>query len=879
MPRITKVNYKGTEYDVGAIDATLTQNGQAADAKKTGDEITSLKEDLVQITGVEYLSLQNTQKYIATNGTTADITALVSDSGIDCGVYDCTDGDKFTLTGHGAVAARLWAFVKSTGEIISKSNASVAVTGLILTAPTESAYLIINARRREPFEFCKGMLIPTHFASVEQSIGSLQNTVSYQNSVVLYDDANSAVIKNFTDDSLYVAMQAARSAVPTSLRRQGLIITYKANGNTITERFIGTNVALWYSDNLWSDLKSKGIYTNPVLYAVENYIHSVICDKSLNLEMTFLWNNTSRKLTVYVGHKVNGANIWIGKIVDFVPADYATNDITDVICTKYHDDDPVITVRIYTKRLAESTFSGAFSVGSSSVPKPIDSIYVPQKEVPAFDTIKEGAESEKVGLFTVGETAVIGIGKVTTMTARNIENAYRPIVPKKLFPMIKKSQLVRKYAADNVPLYICSQSDKHIFWTICPTDTKHIDFADRDQYAADYFYYSDKSNPDNMIKVNLPHIMPGSYSSSRVGRKKFVFEMSNGNILLEVENGEGYTSWGMRNNLYVVSGVFDAPTNSEITIPSDQCTLSLGFKVGNSRISAFDQIVEAKAGTIIVAPYGAGKTARVYVTHDYGANWELIFCGDTENTSEPILVKQSQTGESYGAWPTPDTIHADTPLDWAGTYNGNIHIHGIAYDRYLERIWIATGDGYGHTDGVTGIWWTDDFGQNWYRISRAQMSTQIMGIIPMDNCVLFSTDGPGDGFWRWNRGTAVKIEECYNYLGTHTELKVEAGRAWKTKDGFWLQTFAPDNPTEGDWMNRGGLVVTYNGFYFEKVYEDEFAEIGTITSDMTTDEKQAIYQRAFETAEIGWSCNPVDCGDKILLSAQNGGYIKLDLKA
>lgn len=60
MPRITKVNYKGTEYDVGAIDATLTQSGQAADAKAVGDAVTELKNDLEEVTdNYFYLKPQN----------------------------------------------------------------------------------------------------------------------------------------------------------------------------------------------------------------------------------------------------------------------------------------------------------------------------------------------------------------------------------------------------------------------------------------------------------------------------------------------------------------------------------------------------------------------------------------------------------------------------------------------------------------------------------------------------------------------------------------------------------------------------------------------------------------------------------------------------
>ena len=65
MSIIDKIKLNGTTYDVGKIpDTTLTQSGQAADAKVTGDKISLLKSDLDD-TDNELLSYEYTPSSIA----------------------------------------------------------------------------------------------------------------------------------------------------------------------------------------------------------------------------------------------------------------------------------------------------------------------------------------------------------------------------------------------------------------------------------------------------------------------------------------------------------------------------------------------------------------------------------------------------------------------------------------------------------------------------------------------------------------------------------------------------------------------------------------------------------------------------------------------
>lgn len=135
------------------IDPTLSISGKAADAKAIGTAIGQLKEDLSNLnsstqlnTGfVEYFFTED--KYINTSGTTANINSPQDTSGYRYAVAECVEGDAFTVSGRGSVVAGLWAFIQSDGTIIEKSTTTAPETDIELTAPSNSAYLIVNSNR------------------------------------------------------------------------------------------------------------------------------------------------------------------------------------------------------------------------------------------------------------------------------------------------------------------------------------------------------------------------------------------------------------------------------------------------------------------------------------------------------------------------------------------------------------------------------------------------------------------------------------------------------------------------------------------------------------------------------------------------------------
>lgn len=481
-----------------------------------------------------------------------------------------------------------------------------------------------------------------------------------------------------------------------------------------------------------------------------------------------------------------------------------------------------------------------------------------------YDTVTDAVEQKHLGQFQVGENIVIGMKALESpYTVADIEKNYRNILPNPVFPYIKKSSIHRLYddAATPNMLYICSHSDKHIFYSICPTDTKrafgNIDPDYYNKYNANYFYYADKDNPSDIHKVILPATVNGVSMNRQIS---FVLEMSNGDCLVEIGNGSpvGSSTTLFHKNIYKVSGVFSGNTIAESDV-----TLSLSFDKYLEKVSSFDNAVEYKAGCIILAPYSGTATGKVYISKDYGDSWDLIFCMDATNATHFIAPKAAKYGDAdgYGVWPTSADINPEGALDWDTSINGNYHIHGIAYDPWYDRIWVVTGDGDGQlAHNITGIWWTDDEGYTWKRIGGGkEIHTQLIGVIPMEHCVLFPTDGGGNGIWRWSRNgkdSIIKIEEVYNYLGFHGNTLLAVGqRSIRSKTGFYLNTFAPNNYTDS---YRGGVVATPNGYDFQKIFEDIYTEFSA------------------DTVEIGWGCDITDCGDKLILSAYQGGYIELN---
>lgn len=83
--------------------------------------------------------------YIDTSGATVDIeNPTLSSSGYRYGILPAHEGDVFVLNCIGGSSPRAWCFISASGQRLSVSASNTTCSGAEVTAPANSAYIVIN---------------------------------------------------------------------------------------------------------------------------------------------------------------------------------------------------------------------------------------------------------------------------------------------------------------------------------------------------------------------------------------------------------------------------------------------------------------------------------------------------------------------------------------------------------------------------------------------------------------------------------------------------------------------------------------------------------------------------------------------------------------
>ena len=149
----------------------MTVQGIPADAKKVGDELTELRGDLKEITETEVVHSWVKDKYIVTNVSQVDISSPVSNNTYSHVIVPCTSGDKFTITGTGAVAAILWTFIDSLGNVLKQAERNAVADNLVITAPNNTNNLVVNVRNANVYSVCVGNSLIHRITELEKIEG------------------------------------------------------------------------------------------------------------------------------------------------------------------------------------------------------------------------------------------------------------------------------------------------------------------------------------------------------------------------------------------------------------------------------------------------------------------------------------------------------------------------------------------------------------------------------------------------------------------------------------------------------------------------------------------------------------------------------------
>ena len=134
----------GDTYTVPVVDDTLSVSGAAADAKKTGDELTDLKADLNEITGNSAIPYTINGYYnTSTVGNTVDFDTPSLSPNFKSAVIACGEGDTFTVNGIGGSNGRLWAFLDSTKKVTRRETNNYEINNKVIKAASGETYLVV----------------------------------------------------------------------------------------------------------------------------------------------------------------------------------------------------------------------------------------------------------------------------------------------------------------------------------------------------------------------------------------------------------------------------------------------------------------------------------------------------------------------------------------------------------------------------------------------------------------------------------------------------------------------------------------------------------------------------------------------------------------
>lgn len=227
----------------------------------------------------------------------------------------------------------------------------------------------------------------------------------------------------------------------------------------------------------------------------------------------------------------------------------------------------------------------------------------------------------------------------------------------------------------------------------------------------------------------------------------------------------------------------------------------------NRATASFSEVQAASASGCYFATWGV---------HVYGSRVLAAEYGNKDGVNSARYVYMS-------------TDNGDT---WVTILDiGNVssrHVHGVAWDRWWNRIWVTLGDS--QTDKVL---YSDDEGDSWVTAvtGTAGQQGQCLAILPMESCTLFLTDGTANGVYRINRDAATHADTTPTvylaYQLSDSGTSTFQGNSAFHAEGFpALLTFQIANAQTGS----SRVIGTKDGFRFFDVWTDPitYTDLGAV---------------------------------------------------
>ena len=156
-------------YAQDAADSATAISSSLTDIATNKNKVNGLENIVASMSGIDIGTWKDGYAYIIpTSVSNMPYNGEVATAGLSCGYMECTEGDLFYITGHGESGAKLYAFTKSNGDIITRAQSNEVGENTQIRAPANAAYLLYNVTTSYPHSFIKGETVINQIKSLEE---------------------------------------------------------------------------------------------------------------------------------------------------------------------------------------------------------------------------------------------------------------------------------------------------------------------------------------------------------------------------------------------------------------------------------------------------------------------------------------------------------------------------------------------------------------------------------------------------------------------------------------------------------------------------------------------------------------------------------------
>lgn len=219
-------------------------------------------------------------------------------------------------------------------------------------------------------------------------------------------------------------------------------------------------------------------------------------------------------------------------------------------------------------------------------------------------------------------------------------------------------------------------------------------------------------------------------------------------------------------------------------------------------------LFDAQDNIVLAGGYGAAP--------NYGQG-KINFSNDHGRTYKTILDLENQT------------IFGETATAGA-------HIHGCAWDKWWNRVWVVMGDYPFDGQAVGKILWCDnpqDANPIWHMeprdlIQPDKHNEQHIAVYPMQDCILFGSDCNPSYIARRARVSKDQATFTDMALYLHEGLAYYPAQFWQHREDLPITIFLASDQKVRYGDNPDGVLITYDGVNFSRIWSDTIENSETI---------------------------------------------------